>query len=79
MTQTPKTIRELAAQLVEYENTIKQLNKKNKALQMMLDNGRQKAVIMHARSTKKSSFTNYEVKQMSKDVLDALQKKPLLK
>jgi len=79
MSSTPKTLNELVEQLIQYENEIRQLKKKNKALDQVQERARKQAVSMHTKSSKKSSFTNYEVRQMSKDILAALEKPPLLK
>jgi phage-related minor tail protein len=79
MSTTPTNVNDLVDQLVKYEALIRDLKRKNKALTMTNDRARQQAVAMHTKSTKKSSFTNYEVKQMSNSLLDALEKLPLLK
>ena len=79
MSATPTNINDLVDQLIKYEAIIKALQKKNKALAMTNHNARQQAVAIHTRSTKKSSFTNHEVKQMAKSMLDTLEQTPLLK
>lgn len=79
MPTTPTNINDLVDQLLRYETIIRDLKRKNKALAMTNDRARQQAVSMHTKSTKKSAFTNYEVKQMANSMLEALEKIPLLK
>jgi flagellar biosynthesis/type III secretory pathway chaperone len=79
MPTTPTNVKQLVEKLVEYENIIKDLNRRNKALTNVATRARQQAVSMHTKSTKKSTFTNYEVKQMSKELLAALEQTPLIK
>lgn len=76
---TPTNIKELVNRLVELENENKALKKQNLALKSMNDNGRSLATMLMAKTTKKSTFTNYEIKQAAKDISDALIKKPLIR
>ena len=77
--ETPKNIHELVNQLVALENQVQKLQKDNKALRSMNENGRQLAGLLMSKATKKSTFSNYEVKQHAKDISDALTKKPLIR
>jgi uncharacterized protein YdcH (DUF465 family) len=79
MPTTPTNVKQLVEKLVEYENIIKDLKRRNKALTNVATRARQQAVSIHTKSTKKSTFTNYEVKQMSKELLAALEQTPLIK
>jgi hypothetical protein len=71
--QTPKTVKELVDQLMFLENENRALKTKNAALNQTIDRGRQQAVSMHTKSSKKSTFSNYEVKEFSKELLKALE------
>lgn len=75
--ETPTNIHDLVNKLVELENQVRQLQRENKALKNMNENGRQKAVLLSVKATKQSTFSNYEVKQHARDISDALIKKPL--
>jgi hypothetical protein len=77
--ETPTNIHELVNRLVELENKVQSLNKENKALRSMNENGRQKAVLLSVKTTKQSTFSNYEVKQHARDISDALTNKPLIR
>lgn len=77
--ETPTNVHELVEQLVALENQVQQLTKENKALKNMNEKGRQLAVVLSMKTTKKSTFSNYEVKQHAKDISDALTKKPLIR
>jgi hypothetical protein len=77
--ETPTNIHELVNRLVELENQVQQLQKDNKALRSMNENGRQLAVLLSGKTTKKSTFSNYEVKQHARDISDALTKRPLIR
>jgi len=79
MPKTPTNVKQLVEQLVAYEHKIRELELLNKSLTNVATRARQQAVSIHTKSTKKSTFTNYEVKQMSKDLLAALEQKPLMK
>jgi predicted RNase H-like nuclease (RuvC/YqgF family) len=75
--ETPTSIHELVNRLVELENQVQRLQRENKALKNMNENGRAKAVLLSVKTTKQSTFSNYEVKQHARDISDALTKKPL--
>lgn len=79
MPTSPKNVHELVEQLVQLENENAALKKKLRAASSTNQNGRQKLVSVLTRATKKSSFTNHEVKQMVKEVLDIMEKPPLLR
>lgn len=79
MAKTPKTLDELITRLMELENENKDLTRKLAAVTEVNTQARTKAVLMHSKATKQSTFTNYEVKQYAKTLMDVLSKIPLKK
>jgi regulator of replication initiation timing len=77
--KTPTNIRELVAQMVELESQVQRLQRENKALKNINENGRQLAGHLISKTTQKSTFSNYEVKQHAKDISEALSKRPALR
>lgn len=77
--KTPTNVRELVERLVELENQNQRLLKENKALKNINENGRQLAALLTAKTSQKSTFSNYEVKQHAKDISEALSKRPVLR
>lgn len=75
--ETPTNVRDLVKRLVELENEVQNLQKSNKALKNMNENGRALAVLLSGKTRRQSTFSNYEVKQHAKSISDALTKKPL--
>lgn len=79
MPKTPKTLDELVTRLMELEHDNAELTRKLKAVTEVNAQARTKAVLMHSKATKQSNFTNYEVKQYAKTLMDILSKIPLKK
>lgn len=79
MPKTPKTLDELVTRLMELEHDNAELARKLKAVTEVNAQARTKAVLMHSKATKQSNFTNYEVKQYAKTLMDILSKIPLKK
>lgn len=79
MPKTPKTLDELITRLMELEHDNAELTRKLKAVTEVNAQARTKAVLMHSKATKQSNFTNYEVKQYAKTLMDILSKIPLKK
>lgn len=77
--KTPTNVRELVQQLVELENQNQRLLRENKALRNINENGRQLAGLLISKTSQKSTFSNYEVKQHAKDISEALAKKPTVR
>jgi hypothetical protein len=61
--KTPTNVRELVEQLILLEKQVQRLQEENRALKNVNENARKLAVSLSSRTTKKSTFTNYEVKQ----------------
>ena len=77
--ETPKNVRELVDRLVTLEAEVEKLKKENRVLRAMNESARQLVIVLRGLTTKKSNFTNYEVKQHATSIHDALTKKPLLR
>ena len=76
---TPTNVRQLVERMVELEKQVQRLQKENKALKNINENGRQLAGLLTAKTSQKSTFTNYEVKQHAKDISEALTKRPKIR
>lgn len=77
--ETPTNIHELVNRLVELENQVQNLQKENKALKNMNEKGRDLTLLLSVKARKQSTFSNYEITRHTKDIFDALTKKPLLR
>jgi hypothetical protein len=77
--KTPTNVRELVERLVELEALTQRLQRENKALKNINENGRQLAGLLIAKTSQKSTFSNYEVKQHAKDISEALSKRPVIR
>jgi hypothetical protein len=77
--ETPTNIHELVNRLVELENKVQSLQKENKALKNMNEKGRDITLLLSVKARKQSKFSNYEITRHTKDIFEALTKKPLLR
>ncbi len=75
--ETPKNLNELVDQLVTLERRNKELQRKVDALTEVNTEARKRAVLLHSKATKQSTFTNYEVKKYAKSLMDMLSQIPL--